>query len=131
MKITSLTCPHCGAALQWEEGQDKAVCPYCGSALRVDISAPEIKVNFYGNRETAPASAGPDIGLSLGQKLIVGGIAAACLLVPVVLGIAESSASARRQNAESAAAASTATQQMERYTIPVRRIWTNFRKSQA
>ena len=64
MKITSLTCPHCGAALQWEEGQDKAVCPYCGSALRVDISAPEIKVNFYGNRETAPASAGPDIGLS-------------------------------------------------------------------
>lgn len=117
MKITSLTCPHCGAALQWEEGQDKAVCPYCGSALRVDISAPEIKVNFYGNRETAPASAGPDIGLSLGQKLIVGGITAACLLVPVVLGIAESSASARRQNAESAAAASTATQQMERYTI--------------
>lgn len=118
MKITSLTCPHCGAALQWEEGQDKAKCPYCGSALRVDISAPEIKVNFYGGREPAKPAAAPDIGLSLGQKLIVGSIVSACILVPVLLGIAASSASARRQGAaDTETATASAYRQLESYTL--------------
>ncbi len=113
MKITSLTCPHCGAALQWEEGQDKAKCPYCGTALKIDLSGPDVTVNFY-NAE--PERLNTERELTAQQKIALGTFLSCVFVVPVLLLGVNLAANGHRRS-QSVAAETTASRVFEDYTL--------------
>lgn len=45
MKIVSMACPHCGAALQLDADQKNLKCEYCGNSVFVDDEIKHIQIN--------------------------------------------------------------------------------------
>ena len=45
MKIVSMACPHCGAALQLDEDQKNLKCEYCGNSVFVDDEIKHIQID--------------------------------------------------------------------------------------
>ena len=113
MKITSLTCPHCGAALDWEEGQDKAKCPYCGTALRIDLSGPDVTFNFYNGGQN---NSSREVELSVSQKIIIGVATVSIVLIPLIL-LGINTAASNEAGRHSSQAETTASRVFEDYTL--------------
>ena len=62
MKIVSMACPHCGAALQLDADQKNLKCEYCGNSVFVDDEIKHIQIDnaeesgylFEKGRQLAP-----------------------------------------------------------------------------
>ena len=44
MKLVDLTCPHCGAHLEVDEGLTRATCRYCGAGLLIDRKTLDVRI---------------------------------------------------------------------------------------